>query len=305
MVTIDTCPLCGQTHLQKKFLAVDFLVSQKEFFVEECRSCGLLLTNPRPSDEELEKYYQSNDYISHSDKPIGVFQKLYFFAKNIMLKYKVSLVRQQYKSLYKRKVENILDYGCGTGSFLAVALKISIKPFGFEPDKIAASLAKNKGIEMFETNYSLCSSSVNQKFDAITLWHVLEHIPDFVKKTDMLKTLLNAHGILVVAVPEYKSYDARYYGKNWAAWDVPRHLFHFSKKSLDTLCEEQNLEIRFVKPLVFDSFYIALLSEKNLKSGVLGNLRGLFIGFLSNLFAFLGFFPYSSQIYTLKVKKSR
>ncbi|MBA4276780.1 class I SAM-dependent methyltransferase [Flavobacterium sp.] len=277
---------------KKHFLTVkDYSVSQETFDLYYDETLDMLITHPQPRLENLGKYYESEDYISHTDNKRSLFEKLYHFIKSIALKNKLNLIN----SLQPKKGK-ILDIGAGTGEFLSVAKNDGWKTIGVEPSDRAKSIAKNKGISFVEATSELEDHS----FDLISMWHVLEHVPDLDKQIKELKRLLKPTGTLIIAVPNFKSYDASYYGKFWAAYDVPIHFWHFSKTAIKLLFEKEAMKLEKVLPMKFDSFYVSLLSEKY-KSGKMNFVKAFFTGLHSNWKAKKNF-EYSSHIYILKNK---
>ena len=248
----------------------------------------MLVTSPKPDTGDLPKYYESDSYISHTDNKKGMIPFLYGLVKKRSLKKKLRLINR-----YSESQGTLLDIGAGTGAFLALAMKQGWKTFGVEPNDKARNSAVEKGLELGKSITDVQS----RKYDVITLWHVLEHIPDLEKTTQQLEHMLLPNGLLVVAVPNYKSFDANYYKEFWAAYDVPRHLWHFSRKSMETLFRPI-LRLLKIKPMIFDSFYVSLLSEKY-KTGNSFSIRAFFIGLWSNIAAWRTK-EYSSLIYCFK-----
>ena len=275
---------------KKYFLTVkDYSVSKETFDLYYDETLDMLITHPQPSLENLGKYYESEDYISHTDNKRSLFEKLYHFIKSIALKNKLNLIN----SLQPNK-GRILDIGAGTGDFLSVAKNDGWQTIGVEPSERAKSTAINKGISFVEQTSEL----ENHSFDVISMWHVLEHVPDLDKQIKELKRLLKPTGTLIIAVPNFKSFDAKHYGKFWAAYDVPIHFWHFSKTAIKLLFEKEEMKLEKVLPMKFDSFYVSLLSEKY-KSGKMNFVKAFFIGLQSNWKA-KNNFEYSSHIYILK-----
>ncbi|QBN19263.1 class I SAM-dependent methyltransferase [Flavobacterium nackdongense] len=275
---------------KKHFLTVkDYSVSQETFDLYYDETLDMLITHPQPSLENLGKYYESEDYISHTDNKRSLFEKLYHFIKSIALKNKLNLIN----SLQPQK-GMILDIGAGTGDFLSVAKNDGWQTVGVEPSERAKSIAINKGVSFVEETSEL----ENHSFDVISMWHVLEHVPDLDKQIKELKRLLKPTGSLIIAVPNFKSFDAKHYGKFWAAFDVPIHFWHFSKTAIQLLFKKEEMKLEKVLPMKFDSFYVSLLSEKY-KSGKMNFIKAFFIGLQSNLKAKKDF-EYSSHIYILK-----
>jgi 2-polyprenyl-3-methyl-5-hydroxy-6-metoxy-1,4-benzoquinol methylase len=277
---------------KKHFLTVkDYSVSKETFDLYYDETLDMLITHPQPSLENLGKYYESEDYISHTDNKRSLFEKLYHFIKSIALKNKLNLIN----SLQPNKGK-ILDIGAGTGDFLSVAKNDGWQTVGVEPSERAKSIAINKGVSFV----SATSELENHSFDVISMWHVLEHIPDLDNQIKELKRLLKPTGTLIVAVPNFKSFDAKHYGKFWAAYDVPIHFWHFSKTAIKLLFEKEEMQLEKVLPMKFDSFYVSLLSEKY-KSGKMNFVKAFFKGLQSNCKAKENF-EYSSHIYILKNK---
>ena len=275
---------------KKHFLTVkDYSVSKETFELYYDELSDMLITYPQPSLENLGKYYESEDYISHTDNKRSLFEKLYHFIKNIALKKKLNLINslQSDKGL-------ILDIGAGTGDFLSTAKKNGWQTIGVEPNERAKAIAISKGVLFVENTNELQNNSC----DVITMWHVLEHVPDLNKQIKELKRLLKPSGTLIIAVPNFKSFDAQYYGKFWAAYDVPIHFWHFSKTAIQLLFKKEAMKLEKVLPMKFDSFYVSLLSEKY-KSGKMNFIKAFFIGLQSNWKA-KQHLEYSSHIYVLK-----
>ncbi|MGK0378874.1 MAG: 2-polyprenyl-3-methyl-5-hydroxy-6-metoxy-1,4-benzoquinol methylase [Patiriisocius sp.] len=245
----------------------------------------LLITCPQPSIENLERYYDSEEYISHNDEAKGLMAFLYKAVKKYSLSNKVKLVN----SLSADK-STLLDIGAGTGEFCKSIFENGWNVQGVEPSTKARELAKTKGLDLKES----IDDYTGNKFTVITLWHVLEHLPDLQKTLLKIEALLEKDGVLIIAVPNYKSYDAHYYKEFWAAFDVPRHLWHFSRESMNVIFSN-DLRLTKTKPLLFDSFYVSLLSEKY-KSNASFSLKALLVGLWSNLKA-LRTKEHSSLIY--------
>ncbi|WP_228236631.1 class I SAM-dependent methyltransferase [Allomuricauda sp. M10] len=267
----------------------DFSVSGETFELFKDENLDMLVTRPQP--ENLSTYYESEDYISHTDSKKSFLDKLYQYVKRINLKSKVQLIENQLNIS-----KSLLDIGAGTGDFLLFAQTKGFHVVGVEPNQSARQLSSEKGISLLEQ----LGAVADQKFDAITLWHVLEHLPNLDEQITNMVSLLNDDGVLVIAVPNFKSYDAKHYGSHWAAFDVPRHLWHFSKTSIANLFDPHGLEVIAIKPMWFDSFYVSLLSEKY-KGNKIYWLSAFFIGLASNLSAVFTK-EHSSLIYILKRK---
>ena len=272
----------------------DFTVSGESYKVMFNPGYEMLVTSPVPDD--LEKYYKSADYISHTDSKKRFFDKLYQAVKSITLKKKLGLINEclRLQNSLSRPEKNILDVGAGTGEFLKVCKNNSWNVFGTEPDKDARNIAIKKGI-VLEKDISKFST---QKFEIITLWHVLEHVENLSEYISNLNNMLSDFGRLIIAVPNFKSEDAKYYKEFWAAFDVPRHLWHFSQQSIHTLFLTERMLVEKTIPIKYDSYYVSLLSEKY-KNGKINYMKALFRGFISNWKARTSS-EYSSLIYVIK-----
>jgi 2-polyprenyl-3-methyl-5-hydroxy-6-metoxy-1,4-benzoquinol methylase len=268
----------------------DYSVSKEIFELHHNPEYDLLITFPKPSLEKLPSYYESEDYISHTDGKRSLFEKGYHFIKNIALKSKVKLINAQSQK------GKLLDIGAGTGDFLVVAKNDGWEATGIEPSEKAKAIAVSKGVSFVNNLSDLKSHS----FDVITMWHVLEHIPNLNDYILELKRLLKPNGTILIAVPNFKSFDAEYYGRFWAAYDVPRHIWHFSKTAIKKLFAEKEMELIEVLPMKFDSFYVSLLSEKY-KTGKMNYIKAFFVGLKSNKNG-KQTNEYSSHIYVIKNK---
>ena len=270
----------------------DYSVSGEEFQLLHNKELDMLETFPQPLAERLSEYYKSDDYISHTDTKRNLLEFVYHSVRQIALKRKLKLINS-----FDSESKNLLDIGCGTGDFLETALKDNWTITGIEPDEQARQIANSK------TNNSVFEIEQLKKlkphsFDVITLWHVLEHLPNLEIHAALFKSLLKSNGTLVIAVPNFKSYDAEYYKNFWAAYDAPRHLWHFSKQSIAELFKKENLKLVKTLPMIFDAYYVSLLSEKY-KSGFMNPFKGFWIGLRSNLKA-RSSKEYSSHIYIIK-----
>lgn len=267
----------------------DYSISQEEFTLIYNNELEYYATYPIPKD--LTPYYESDTYISHTDASNSLQDKIYQYVKRINLKNKIRLINR-----FSSNANKILDIGAGTGDFLNEAKINGWTISGVEPNTKARYLASSKNINLLASLEKI----EHESYDVITLWHVLEHLPDLDKQIKNIDKLLKAEGTLVIAVPNYKSYDAKHYKTFWAAFDVPRHLHHFSKQSINRLFSKHNYSLLTTKPMLFDAYYVSLLSEKY-KTKNNNYIKAFLIGSISNI---LGFFTkeYSSHIYILKRK---
>lgn len=275
------------TSLKPFLTCKDYTVSGKKFQVKFNEDYQMLVTTPVP--ENLENYYESENYISHTDSKKTVLDKVYQKVKNVALQQKLKLINS-----FDTPKKNVLDVGAGTGDFLKHCSNNKWNVLGVEPSLKARDIAHKKGIYLKDNLYKI----ENTSFDVITLWHVLEHVKDLKTYIKKLKALLKEDGYLVIAVPNYKSYDAKFYKEHWAAFDVPRHLWHFSQKAIQKLFTEVQMEVVQTKPMKFDAYYVSLLSEKY-KSQKMNPIKAFYNGFRSNLKAKQNS-EYSSLIYVIK-----
>lgn len=283
-----------ETSKHKLFLTVkDHSVSKETFNLYHDQSIDLVYTYPQPDAISLPKYYESEDYISHTDGKRSLFEKAYHFVKSMALKNKLNLINslQDFRG-------SILDIGAGTGDFLCIAKENGWECVGVEPSSKAKGIAIKKGVAFTDSTALLEDHS----FDVITMWHVLEHVPNVENQIIELKRLLKPNGTILIAVPNFNSFDAKHYGVYWAAYDVPIHLWHFSKTAIKMLFQKQDLELKKVLPMKFDTFYVSLLSEKY-KSGKMNYIKAFFVGLQSNWKAKQNM-EFSSHIYVIKNAKN-
>jgi 2-polyprenyl-3-methyl-5-hydroxy-6-metoxy-1,4-benzoquinol methylase len=288
---LDFCPSCNSKDFNNYIICKDYLVSGESFAITKCNSCSLLFTNPRPDRANIGKYYKSEDYISHSDSSAGLKNFLYKRVRSIALDSKYHLI----KSLGNGK--KVLDIGCGTGYFLNKMKTKGYQVSGIEPDPSARKLAEAKlGEKIFADLIELPKT----KFDYISLWHVLEHVHDLKEYLQTIRTFLEKEGHLIIAVPNHSSYDQSYYKEFWAAYDVPRHLYHFTKESLQNLVKPIGYKLLKEIPMKFDAYYVSLLSEKY-KTGTTNYIKAFNIAQKSNKVGKPNNF--SSMIYIFKKTK--
>lgn len=285
---VEECPICDNKSFTNFIVAQDHLVSQDSFAISECTKCKFKMTSPRPMDEELHKYYQSENYISHTGKGNNIINSIYKIVRNYT-------IAQKYKFIKDRvKKGSILDFGCGTGDFLKYFQKKGWIIRGIEPNNEARKIASEK------TNIEIYSKLIKDKskYTAITLWHVLEHIPDINQTLELLKTKLDKKGRIFVAVPNCNSLDAQHYSQYWAAYDLPRHLYHFTPDTMKKLMKKHNLKIKEILPMYFDAYYVSMLSEKY-RTDKNNFISAFKMGYLSNKTAAKNN-QYSSLIYVIK-----
>ncbi|HJM16241.1 MAG TPA: class I SAM-dependent methyltransferase [Flavobacteriales bacterium] len=294
MIEIKNCPVCNKSNFSKHLESKDFSVSKESFVVVSCDTCDFHFTNPRPSDENLGKYYISDHYISHNNTRRTLFEKIYQLVRRIAINGKFRLISTFFRS------GRILDVGCGTGDFLNKCKSKNWETKGVEPSEIARNQAINN--HKLDVEESTDLSKIEGEFDIITMWHVLEHVPSLNETLVQFNQLLSKKGKIIIAVPNLESYDAKYYKEYWAAYDLPIHLYHFSKKSICTLFEKHGFSLRKTKGMKFDSFYVSMLSEEHI-SGKKNFIKSVFVGVISNLYGFFGKRGFSSSIYVFERSK--
>ena len=277
VINYTNCPVCGAATIREALTATDYTVSGKAFSIWECSSCTLRFTQAVPDEAHIGPYYKADSYISHTNTSKGLVNRLYHTVRNITLRNKRKLLQ----SATNRTTGQLLEIGAGTGTFAAFMKRSGWQVIGLEPDPAARQIAKDvNGIALLDT--SELFELPAEHFDVITMWHVLEHVHRLHDYMDQLKRLLKPGGVLLIAVPNYTSFDAQLYGRFWAAYDVPRHLYHFSPASMRTLLKQHGLRLETIRPMWFDSFYVSMLSEKY-KNGKASLVKGFINGLRSNL----------------------
>ena len=290
------CPWCNSEN-NHQFLALkDYFLTQEEFKILECNECKLLFTSPCPTPDKIGNYYKSEDYLSHNEEKKGLFAKIYNKVKKINIKNKFNITVNGQQSTDN----NLLDIGCGVGDFLLYAKEKGCNVTGIEPSEDARKIAEKK-LDCKILSPEELQNIPDNSFDIITMWHVLEHVADLKTEIHHLQRILKKDGRLVLALPNYKSYDAEYYKDKWAAYDVPRHLSHFSQTSIKNIFKETTLQLVDIKPLKWDSFYISMLSEQYLNSKN-SFIKGTLTGWKSNRKAKKSG-EYSSLVYIFNVNK--
>lgn len=259
IITLTKCPVCGAGDLKKNFDAADHFSSGEVFPVYDCDQCGFRLTNNFPSEDIIGRYYDSPDYISHSDSSKGLVNRLYHIFRKRMLRKKINLVSNYAPT--KGEPVRLLDIGCGTGYFLQAAKERGWIVAGIEKDENARKNAAVRSGLAVEDESSLWEIK-NASFTAVTLWHVLEHLEKLNETIHKINEIITPEGIVVLALPNCRSYDARFYKEWWAAYDIPRHLWHFSPDPLEQLLTKHGLQVIQKVRMPLDAFYISLLSEK-------------------------------------------
>ena len=296
--TIQTCPLCGGVELERTLTCIDHYASGEVFHLCRCRDCGFQMTQDFPSENEIGRYYETPDYISHSDTRKGMVNSLYHYVRTYMLKRKARLVMHEAHCNEGR----LLDVGTGTGYFADMMCRQGWQVEAVEKNAGARDFAKQHfGLDV-KPETALGDYEAGS-FGVITLWHVMEHLEYLNETWETLNRLLNERGVLIVAVPNCLSYDARHYGAYWAAYDVPRHLWHFTPDTMQRFGAKHGFILAERYPMPFDAFYISMLTEKYMHRSC-PFLRGLINGTLAWFSALVKKERSSSMIYVFRKKKS-
>jgi 2-polyprenyl-3-methyl-5-hydroxy-6-metoxy-1,4-benzoquinol methylase len=283
------CPLCLNSDFKYFLTCIDHTTSKEKFHIVKCSACDFLITNPRPTQDEIGQYYKSDKYISHTGNSKSLFDKLYHAARNYTLRKKRKLIET------KSGKKSILDYGCGTGEFITYLKKNNWSVEGVEPTEVA----RQKASQLSAAHVHSEINQLNGKtFDVITLWHVIEHVHALNETISKLSELLDQEGKIFIAVPNPASPDAKKYGNFWAAYDVPRHLWHFNKENMKMLLTKNGLKLIEIKPMILDSYYVSILSEEyQSNSSTFSNLINGFLNGLKSNLAAKATTNYSSLIY--------
>jgi 2-polyprenyl-3-methyl-5-hydroxy-6-metoxy-1,4-benzoquinol methylase len=296
MELLTTCPLCKNSVFTEFLRSADYFLTKEKFTIVQCQGCGLKFVNPRPDEAEISRYYESSDYISHDSKTHNIRNFMYSMVRNYSLRGKLRLIE---KYTHGRK---ILDIGCGTGEFLACCKKAGWEVKGIEPNRKPREFAiREHKVEVLDEIE--LASLTKPAFDVITLWHVLEHVHPLAERMIKIRQILYESGTVIIAVPNCNSWDANRYKNFWAAYDLPRHIYHFSQSTIKQLANNSGFEIEKIIPMKMDAFYISLLSEKYSK-GYSNYFSALKNGILSNNFARKNKMEYSSLIFVMKARKT-
>ena len=296
METVEICPVCRSTTSTVALTATDHTVSQEYFDIRKCDGCGFHFTSPRPEQNSIGKYYLSENYISHVAKATSLKDRIYHRVRRRAIRHKHKLISGYHSS------GAVLDVGCGTGDFLAFLQEKGYSAAGVEVSPNARTLAEAKGLKVAD---KLNDIPAQAQFQVITLWHVLEHVPDPRHTLEQLYARCTEDALLVIAVPDHDSWDCKHYGVKWAAWDVPRHLSHFRRADMKRLLQETGFEPIATKHMWFDAPYVSMLSEQYRGAGPEGSLlKGALFGLWSNVVAWTFGRPTSSSLYLARRAKS-
>jgi 2-polyprenyl-3-methyl-5-hydroxy-6-metoxy-1,4-benzoquinol methylase len=292
---LDNCPVCDNDTFEQFLPVKDLFLTKEDFTIMACSSCGFRFVNPRPGIMEIGRYYQSDAYISHNSSGLSLFNAAYRIARHFAIRGKNNLIKRNTKG------NRLLDIGCGTGEVLKFCKSQGFIVQGVEPTETARRVAmENNGLDVKETLAEIVAAG--SMFNCITLWHVLEHIHDLNTTLDQIKSLLDKNGTLIIALPNSNSYDAGLYGNFWAAYDVPRHLYHFTQETFLRLAGKHGFVVEKILPQQMDAYYVSLLSEKY-KTGKSNFPMALINGFRSNRVAKNPGLGHSSLIFLLSAKK--
>ena len=272
VVKINTCPVCSGSRFKKVMVCVDRQATGETFTICRCTGCGLLITKNAPVESQIGRYYDSPAYIPHSDSSKGLMNRAYHLVRRIMLFRKLRLIRHACHI----KRGTLLDIGTGTGYFPAYMLHKGWTVTAIEKSEQARRFAgRHFSVEVLPTEELFRQRE--EEYDAITMWHVTEHIEQLNETWEQIYKSLKRTGVLIVAVPNPRSYDAGVYGKDWAAYDVPRHLWHFTPSVMQQLGAKHGFILAERHTMPFDAFYISMMSERQQKHS-LALLRGFWTG---------------------------
>lgn len=270
----NKCPWCGSDKAQINLWLKDDFLTKEDFHICECLNCGLLYTMPRPPKEKIGDYYKSEEYYSHQENKKGFIPKLYEAVKKVNLKHKYGMAT---KGIQPGK---LLDIGCGVGDFIHTAETKGWECTGVEPSEDAQNIARQRIKACIIQSQDL-EKLEDESFDIITMWHVLEHVDNLKWQVEQLHRLVKPNGRIVIAVPNYKSYDGQFYKEKWAAYDVPRHLNHFNKQTITKIFKANGLTLTKTNKLRWDAYYISFMSEQY-KIHQFPLIRGIYRGIISN-----------------------
>ena len=295
-MTIYKCPWCDSERTQIHLWLKDEFLTQEDFQIYECQRCGLLFTEPKPNKNRIGDYYKSEAYYSHQENKKGFIPKVYESIKAINLKNKYKMATAG------KTIGTLLDIGCGVGDFIHFAEQKGWLCTGVEPSEEAKEIAKKRIKGDIITSEAL-EQLPNESFDVITMWHVLEHVDDIKWQIAQLQRLIKENGRIIIAVPNYKSYDSQYYKEKWAAYDVPRHLYHFNKEVIAKIFKTNGLTLIGTEKLKWDAYYISYMSEQY-RHHTLPLIKGAYRGFVSNCKA-RKTKEWSSKVYVFEKQKER
>lgn len=296
ILNINTCPLCGGKHLEHAITCTDHYASGEQFSLYRCEDCGFIFTQDAPVEAEIGRYYETPDYISHSDTHKGLMNRVYHRVRKYMLSRKAKLIKRT-SGLSKG---SLLDIGTGTGYFSNEMKERGWRVKAIEKNARARAFAKEH-FELEVDAEDALAGYADDSFDVITLWHVMEHLEPLNETWKKLAQLLKERGVLIVAVPNPNSYDAGKYKEWWAAYDVPRHLWHFTPSAMQQFGVKHGFKLAEQHPMPFDAFYVSMLTEKY-KGSRLAFLKGMWTGLLAWFSSLAKAERSSSMIYVFRKK---
>jgi 2-polyprenyl-3-methyl-5-hydroxy-6-metoxy-1,4-benzoquinol methylase len=292
---ITSCPVCSSQEFSTFKKVTDWLVSKEVFTISQCDNCKFKFTANAPVEQNIGPYYNSEEYVEHSDTKSGVIYTVYHYARNLMLRFKLNKI----KSMTSGK--KLLDVGSGSGYFIN-----HMKQNGYEVTGVEIS---DKAVELCNSKFGIKANSpadflaekLDKDFDIISLWHVFEHVYTFNEYFDLFAKSLKKDGTLILALPNSNSADAQIYKDHWAAYDTPRHLWHFTPATLSRFAEARGFEVVKKYRLPLDPFFNAMVSasyKKGFKFLPISVLKGLY----SLIISLFNKDKSSSLIYFLKKK---
>jgi SAM-dependent methyltransferase len=228
------CNLCNSDNLRRKIVAKDehWMIGEK-FNIVQCKSCNLAFVNPRPSKEEITKYYPDEYYVDAAEWNI---------ERNSVkeLQNRLDYVVKYYAQSRPGK---LLDIGIFNGAFVSHVLNAGWDAYGLDPNLKAISLARKlvPGDRLLHGHVE-SSPFPPGSLDVVTMWEVLEHTEDPVNLLKMVRSLLSPDGIILISVPNFNSLESRIFRQYWIGLDVPRHLYHFGPSTLDKMLEKVGLK---------------------------------------------------------------
>lgn len=234
MEIIHHCKLCGSTKHKLIYEAEDHF-TQEQFSLIRCTNCSLIFTNPRPSQKELKRYYPPSYYGDLGKRFHPVIENV------------VDLFRKRLGNKIDSYFPNrgrILEVGSGRGTLLYEMAEKGWTAMGTEYSENLAEEVKNAiGVRVYPTPELKDCGFPDNYFDVVLCYHVLEHLPDPIDTLGEIHRIIQPNGLLVAAVPNIGGFTARLTNNRWFGIDVPRHLFHFTPKTLDRALTQNGFEI--------------------------------------------------------------
>ncbi|ASQ90723.1 methyltransferase type 12 [Prosthecochloris sp. GSB1] len=261
-----SCPINGASEAVPFMKAPDRLAPEtdSEWSLVRDRETGLIYLSPRPTEEEMALHYPESGYDPHRPTVTvkTLSDRLYLALRHCSLLWKASLIERNGPPLSPDS--RLLEIGCSDGGLLDALMKRNGIPAGncrgYEKSGRSSELARKRfGLDIQTAD--ICDTLPSDSFDRIILWHSLEHLHRLNETLAAVSRLLAPEGRIVIALPNAASLDAALYGRNWVAWDAPRHLYHFTPLTLAKLLRKHGLEVTAMRQFIPDTFYNCLLSE--------------------------------------------